>query len=180
MLTLANKIAYNGKIVMATKPPQDKYFPLGESCWIDIYGSCQGRHWIPEQREQVIKLLKQVLEAEKILPSLYIISPFRSVSYEMRSLLLRKKTQWARGISGIEDWVKQSVGTVHTFQGKEADSVILILGVDEKSRGAAQWAASEPNILNVAATRAKYRFYIVGSKSLWLRLRYFDSANELL
>lgn len=91
MLTLANKIAYNGKIVMATKPPQDKYFPLGESYWIDINGACLGRHWVPEQGEQVIKLLKQILEAEKTLPSLYIISPFRAVSYEMRSLLLRKK-----------------------------------------------------------------------------------------
>ena len=63
-----------------------------------------------------------------------------------------------------------NVGTVHTFQGKEAKIVYLILGADEASRGAAGWAVSEPNIMNVAATRAKEEFYIIGDKELYRSL----------
>lgn len=63
-----------------------------------------------------------------------------------------------------------NVGTVHTFQGKEAKIVYLILGADEASKGAASWAVSEPNIMNVAATRAKEEFYIIGDKELYNNL----------
>ena len=61
---------------------------------------------------------------------------------------------------------------LHTFQGKENDVVFLVLGADEQSTGAAAWAMGEknPNIMNVAATRAKKEFYIVGDKKLYLSL----------
>ncbi|MBD5564140.1 helicase [Clostridium botulinum] len=58
--------------------------------------------------------------------------------------------------------MKKSIGTVHTFQGKETPIVIICLGVDEDHEGAANWASNSPNILNVAVTRAKNRVIIVG------------------
>ena len=180
MFTLANTIAYDGKMVSATKANLEKNFPLGESGWIDIDSSCTGRHWVQEQGEIVVKLLQQIVAVDGVLPSLYIISPFRNVAIEMRSLLLKTRRKWASKIRNVNEWIKRSVGTVHTFQGKEADTVILLLGTDRNSQSAARWAASDPNILNVAATRAKYRFYIVGSKSLWSDLNYFDTASLLL
>lgn len=45
-----------------------------------------------------------------------------------------------------------------------------MLGADQQSSGAARWAVDEPNIMNVAATRAKEEFYIIGDKSLYLGL----------
>jgi superfamily I DNA and/or RNA helicase len=72
------------------------------------------------------------------------------------------------------------VGTVHTFQGKEADAVIFILGGDDDSQGALNWASDKPNILNVAATWAKYRLCVVGTHRLWSKLRNFDEASSLL
>ena len=57
------------------------------------------------------------------------------------------------------------VGTVHTFQGKEAPVVFFVLGADQQSSGAARWAVSEPNMMNVAATRAKEAFYIIGGRA---------------
>ena len=62
------------------------------------------------------------------------------------------------------------MGTVHTFQGKEAPIVFFVLGADSQSSGAARWAVSEPNMMNVAATRAKKEFYIIGDKKLYLGL----------
>jgi hypothetical protein len=180
MFEIANKIAYNNRMVTATRLHDDKRFPLGDSRWINIEGKCQGRHWVAAQGEEVVKLLTQAVEAEKALPNLYIISPFKSVSFELRDLLKQTKLRWAKGLTGVDEWIKRSIGTVHTFQGKEADAVILVLGADEQSRGAAAWASGKPNILNVAVTRAKYRFYIIGSKKLWAGLRYFSEASQWL
>ena len=60
------------------------------------------------------------------LPLVYVISPFKSVAREFRSLLGRTRTKWAPEVSGpaFEIWLKASVGTVHTFQGKEQETVV--------------------------------------------------------
>lgn len=80
----------------------------------------------------------------------------------------------------LQKWLQERVGTVHTFQGKEEDIVVMVLGADTEHRGAASWAASRPNLLNVALTRAKRRFYIVGDRTLWRTLPYFrEAANAL-
>ena len=48
--------------------------------------------------------------------------------------------------------------------------MFMVLGADSQSKGAAGWAVAEPNMMNVAATRAKKNFYIVGDKDLYLNL----------
>ena len=78
-------------------------------------------------------------------------------------------------------WINDHIGTVHTFQGKEAEAVILMLGAgrdaNEKSR---DWAGSTPNILNVAATRAKRRLYLLGDRTLWGGVGVFQEAARVL
>ncbi len=65
-------------------------------------------------------------------------------------------------------WLKDRAGTIHTFQGREADTVILLLGAPAKAQnGAREWAAGTPNILNVAVSRAKQNLYVVGSWKVW-------------
>lgn len=65
-------------------------------------------------------------------------------------------------------WTRERVGTVHTVQGREADSVILVLGAPMPAqRGARGWAGGAPNILIVAATRAQDNLYVVGSRTTW-------------
>ena len=63
---------------------------------------------------------------------------------------------------------------------KEANSVILLLGCDNNSKSSAQWVAQSANILNVAATRAKKRFAIIGDLELWGKLNFFKDAKEVL
>lgn len=36
----------------------------------------------------------------------------------------------------VETWIDNYCGTVHMFQGKEANEVIFLLGCDEKANGA--------------------------------------------
>lgn len=72
------------------------------------------------------------------------------------------------GIKDTKSWIDNRVGTVHTFQGKEAETVIFLLGAPNSNQyGARNWAASSVNLLNVAVSRAKRNFYIVGNKALW-------------
>lgn len=104
----------------------------------------------------------------------YVISPFRNVAYHLSHKL--KEIGFTRYGN---DGKPTNVGTVHTFQGKEADIVFLVLGCDEKSRGAARWAMSStnPNIMNVSATRAKEEFYIIGDLKLFMNIN-SDVINQ--
>ncbi|MFJ7922225.1 hypothetical protein ACIQ6U_21060 [Lysinibacillus fusiformis] len=47
-------------------------------------------------------------------------------------------------------------------QGREADLVYFIIGTGEQTEGAVDWTCSKPNLLNIAVTRAKQEFYVVG------------------
>jgi superfamily I DNA and/or RNA helicase len=68
----------------------------------------------------------------------------------------------------IREWLTDRIGTIHTVQGKEADSVILVLGAPKASQNRARsWAAGTPNILNVAVSRARQNLYVVGSYGAW-------------
>ena len=69
----------------------------------------------------------------------------------------------------VENWIideqNPHIGTVHTFQGREAKEVILLLGCDEKSISSANWV--NRNIVNVAVSRARYRLYVIGDVKVW-------------
>jgi hypothetical protein len=56
----------------------------------------------------------------------------------------------------------------------------MVLGCDHDTLAAAQWAAAKPNLLNVALTRARHRFFMIGDATLWGALRHFDVAREAL
>ncbi len=87
----------------------------------------------------------------------------------------------SRSAKEREAWVKTRVGTVHTFQGKEAEAVILMLGAGRGAKpGSRNWAGSTPNLLNVAATRAKRSLYIVGNRQEWQGAGVFTEAAHRL
>lgn len=184
MFELANLIAYDGRMINATDRNIDgRGFPLGKSRWEHVGGACTKKHWNPAQGRKVVEMLTSIINASQSLSDVYIISPFRNVSFELKELLRARlfKLVPKDKHDQVKDWIEKSIGTVHTFQGKEASCVIFVLGADRSSgRDAAEWAARKPNILNVAATRAKDRFYIVGDRGLWGQLPYFKDARKLL
>ncbi|WP_160716509.1 DEAD/DEAH box helicase [Chitinophaga solisilvae] len=155
MFTIANEIAYDNQMVKVTR---DKYVPviLGPACWIDVKTQRADGHIIPEETD-VLRRLADALKLAGDKRSAFIISPFKSVADHCQAV-----------------HKKLLCGTIHTFQGKEADIVFIILGSDPARPRAREWVAQSPNMLNVALTRARKYVYIIGNKDLWSRHRYFD------
>lgn len=189
MFSIANHIAYDGKMINAQSPTQVAAWAasLGESAWFDIAGDAIDKHYIDEQGQFLLRLFARTYQDHQGLQNIYIISPFRSVRKNIRKLILDMKN-WANMVPfsplphrvELWRWCRERIGTVHTFQGREEDVVILILGADKAHQGAANWAASKPNLLNVAVTRARQRLYVIGSVELWSRKNYFSVLARYL
>jgi hypothetical protein len=177
MFGISNRLAYDGGMVLARGKVVEegeltKLRPLlGESRWFDVAGKQGGpKHFIREQAEVVLRLVQAYAErgfaGEDDLPALFVISPFRSMADGLRKALCADLETRGHAPKAVDVWGTASVGTVHTFQGKEKETVILALG--GSSDGAIEWACSTPNILNVAVTRAQRRLYVVGDRTRWM------------
>ncbi|MBX9886967.1 MAG: ATP-binding protein [Flavobacteriaceae bacterium] len=166
MFSIANKIAYSDQMVKAIDTNSTETF-IGPSCWFNVSTAPTiiNKHVIKEEIELLILKITELrnigYEGE-----IYVISPFKSIASYCNEIL--------RGQPKI------SCGTIHTFQGKEADIVFLVLGSDPKSSGARNWASQKPNMINVALTRAKKRFYVIGNKKLWASCNYYSTMAKLL
>ncbi len=181
MFSIANKIAYNNTMLHGSDNiVENAPFVWGLSCWYDISGDVEGTHFVPKQAEFVLRMIRGYINANNALPNCYIITPFRHVKFGLQKYLWKKFSHPNISKETFDDWLDGRVGTVHTFQGKEEDFVILVLGVSLQNSGAASWASSKPNLLNVAVTRAKKRAYIVGCKKLWAGLDNFSCASAEL
>lgn len=172
MFDISNKISYSGNMVQG----EDAH---GISEWYDIKGRAVDKY-VAEQGDFLREKLKNmIMENPDIVNKqkediVYVISPFKNVAYQLSQEL--KKIGFTRY---DKNGKVTNIGTVHTFQGKEAPIVFLVLGADEKCIGAANWAmgTENPNIMNVAATRAKDEFYIIGDKKMYLSLN-SDVIND--
>ncbi len=157
MFSLSNAMAYNGQMVkVLADAPVDVL--TGDSGWIDVgTGTVHEGHSIAEELQVLADLLAKLTLYSG---TVFVISPFRSVA----EICKREHNDHGR----VE------CGTIHTFQGKEADIVILVLGTHRGDEAARNWVASSPNMLNVAITRAQKRLYVIGNRKVWERHAYFD------
>ncbi|MBP2859407.1 DNA helicase [Dickeya oryzae] len=169
MFDVSNSIAYAGQMVHAVGPkrPGSIGSALGRSRWIDVNGDAEAK-WCPEEGDTVVRMLKELAASGITNPDVFIITPFKIVEQNMRRRL-DSETDLLRAFGvKLDEWSRDRVGTIHTFQGREADTVILLLGAPKASQQRArQWAASPPNIINVAVSRAKQNLYVVGSAAAW-------------
>lgn len=152
MFDISNTISYNRNMV------QGNQGKVGEAYWYDVKGRASDKY-VKEQGEFLVEKIEELKKNGVEEKDIFVISPFKNVVLELKKVLKDKKLE-------IE------IGTVHIFQGKEAKVVFFVLGCDKNSKGAANWAvgSDNPNIMNVAATRAKERFYIIGDKELYTKL----------
>ncbi|GAF66839.1 hypothetical protein BTS2_3744 [Bacillus sp. TS-2] len=160
MFTISNEISYDGLMVQGKREEESQ----GKSLWCDITGKANDK-FVNEQAEYLKNLIDNRLqEMPELVDHIYVITPFRYVAYKLSIIL--DEINFTKRDKGKAT----NIGTVHTFQGKEAKIVYFVLGADSNSKGAASWAVSDPNMMNVAATRAKEEFYVIGDKKLYASL----------
>ncbi|MFC9250181.1 DEAD/DEAH box helicase [Amycolatopsis thailandensis] len=168
MFEISNTIAYGGDL-MIYGTNHDGDYP-GQNTWIDVRSGQSHGNWIPAEGEALLQLLTDLARDGVKTHEIRVISPFRDVVRGSKDIL----TERLGRDDHIRGFVHKNVGTVHTVQGQEANVVILVLGSKPNSTGARAWAAEKPNLLNVAASRAKRRLYIIGNHDNWKHLRYFN------
>ena len=194
MFSIANEIAYSRKMVFhawddpARRLPPEDSLDLGASAWVSVPGAADSKQSVPDQVTLVLHALVALYGKTGTLPPLYIVSPFKRIKYELTDRL-DSLEHW-RAVAGassvvpsktaLRDWCKARIGTVHTFQGKEESMIWMVLGCDQTTQAAASWAADKPNILNVALTRAKHRFFMIGDAALWGKQKHFSVACTAL
>ena len=179
MFGISNSIAYENLMVQAkiTKPSAIRDV-LGPSRWIDVEGRGQEK-WCPQEGTALLAQLRQLRDTG-CAPDFYVVTPFVVVQDRMREAL-RTSGLLDGWVENPYQWARERVGTVHTVQGREAEAVFFILGApDAQQRGARGWAGGRPNLLNVAATRAKEVLYVVGNRSLWKTAGVFQSLDDFL
>jgi hypothetical protein len=167
MFDIANITTYKGLMVQG-KGNDNSLLPRSQ--WIDVPSMTNSGHWIEDEGNHATSLVSKLQQQGISKDDIYLISPFRDVVNGLKNIFNENK---------LIDTTKR-VGTIHTVQGKEAKVVILVLGSDPNNDGARLWAAAKPNLLNVAATRAKDRLYIIGNKSKWKDKQYFKDAIQIL
>jgi hypothetical protein len=182
MFSLANNMAYNGRMIHGFNAEHITEKSVDEALtnhWLVASGGEADKQYRESHGEGLIELLNKLTVAGVELNSIYVITPFKAVKTALSELL----STWSAPSINYkirDNWIKKSVGTVHTFQGKENDVVILVLGCDEQDCGGAKWAASKPNLLNVALTRAKEHIFVIGDLAVWQELSWFsDVAGKL-
>ncbi len=158
MFGIANQIAYSNQMVNG-KQKTDCRLPISQ--WIPNQNTGEGKHWHASFMDDILRLLNKVDD-----PDWFIITPFVETATMIRKGLAGKGSNLDR------------IGTIHTFQGREARCVILVLCYDKRRPKAVSWAAGEPNLLNVAVTRACERLYVIGDRSVWARENYFNVMAE--
>lgn len=167
MFTISNQIAYGGAMVYGT-PNGSGENTLPPSCWIDVIGMKHQGHWIPEEGAKLDGLLENLVRGGVSPQQVLLLTPFRDVAKNLSPFTRKYKPYVAHA------------GTIHVAQGKEADVAILVLGGDPNRPGAKRWASEKPNLLNVAASRARNRFYVIGNRSEWARFPFYSQLSSIL
>ncbi|MFD0261774.1 AAA domain-containing protein [Kitasatospora indigofera] len=170
MFTISNEVAYGGLMVYGTdgKPfPDEEHAGLLPSRWLNTDDPTRppGAPWGDRDRRAFEYVLDRLGQHGVDLTRLRVIAPFRALVTECKKIC-GDRPGWTFEV------LDERCATVHRAQGKEADVVILVLGGGKP--GARDWAARTPHLLNVAASRAKRRLYVIGERGLWAPLPHFD------
>ena len=177
MFTVANELSYGGFMINKTIDPDNPIDPCKESCWITYdasnIGSSTGKdRYIQIQGQIAFELIQKLRARNMKFKDIFIITPFSTVAYGFKKYMESISddiVNWTDK-DNKSSWLKDNIGTVHTFQGKEAKVVIYMLGCqsDGSANGAIKWVNA--NNVNVAFTRAKEYVYVIGDATKWAEL----------
>lgn len=170
MFHISNQLSYDNTMLCKTIEPKQEVadkLVYRQSRWLNILGKERGNknHHVDEQASEALKIIERAFEKQSGCADIFVISPFSSVITGFIQHASKSDVLKSLGKDDLDSWLNNNCGTVHRFQGKEANEVIFLLGCDATAKGAVNWV--NDNIVNVAVTRAKYRLYVIGDETLW-------------
>ena len=146
IVKFSNDYVYQKTLIIKENDKQKDF--LGSNiCMIDVRGIQKGN--VNESELEVCgKIIDGLVNiyGKNVKKNIGIITPFKN-----QANLLKVK------FPDIES------GTVHVFQGKEKEIIIMSLVVDGYHKGGITFIGNSPNNLNVAFTRAKKQLIVVGN-----------------
>ena len=165
MFRLSNDIAYAGQMVHGGDPlaaMRSFEHPLERSTWFHVVGrpAWQGSRAIREEIDLLRDRLAHLRDHgyfNATTSKVIVISPFANIQGQARKAV--------RDVLDKDQINRVDVGTIHKFQGREADIVFLVLGSQPGVRGrrSREWAGLTENMLNVAVSRARKRLFVIGN-----------------
>jgi superfamily I DNA and/or RNA helicase len=196
MFDIANEIAYNGRMIKGEKSDKESVKNLipdyikgkPQSLWIhvDWEESKKEGQVVLDEIKALRKLLRDIedrlnehdIDIQKFVKdkNLFIITPFRDIKEHIEKEFKNSSSKLENAL--VNKSLGEFIGTIHTFQGKEAKIVIIVLG--GKGERSINWVASKPNMLNVALTRAKEYCFIIGDRSIWRNKQHFRTAVKYM
>ncbi|WP_245719995.1 DEAD/DEAH box helicase [Nocardia uniformis] len=157
---VANRLFYNGRLTVMTDV---RARPGGDGValrWHDVLGAAErarkGSWHNADEVRAVVELIGVLFESGELsdTTTIGVVTPFRPQAQAIEELV------------GGDDRIK--VGTVHTFQGGERDVMIFsLVATPDMPRGSIDWIDKQPNLWNVAITRARSQLHIVGDGRVW-------------
>ncbi len=106
----------------------------------------------PEEVELIERLIAYLLEQGYTLDEIGVISPYRAQADALKETLAKYGSEFERN----------SVGTVHTFQGGQK-AVIIFSTRQCRESDPVQFINRRPNLLYTAVSRARELFILVGN-----------------
>lgn len=160
---LANTLFYAPRdkpLTILTDPGRQRKVPaMPAATWIDSPGKAfRGRSGSWANRTEADRVTAGVTRLLAELPpsaTIGVVTPFAA-----QAALLQK--HWEHEPDRVR------VGTVHRFQGGECDAVIFsLVAAQDMSPGTMRFLEENPNLWNVAITRARAHLFVVGGADYW-------------
>jgi hypothetical protein len=172
IIGFSNRSFYGGALKLRTDLSHVPAMYQTRGCgvfWVDVKGQAQrpGPGNIFNAKEQKVlgslvpKLLRCLNDLGMDGAEIGIVTPFRAQSERIGRDLRRLPVPEGRVL----------VGTVHTYQGNERDIMIYsTVATRDLPEGTRRFVTENPNLLNVAVTRARLTLIVVGDHDFFVGL----------
>lgn len=154
-----NKKYYNNKLHIMTQSKSKE--PL---IFVEMGDNCSAvKNTAPAEAEMILNLVMHNRDKK-----IGVITPFVRQREYVEQLLKEQK------VEGV------TCGTVHAFQGDEKDVIVFSTALtDQTHSGTYGWLKNNKELINVAVSRAKEQFIVLGSSKNLERLHEADDEDDL-
>lgn len=159
IIDFSNRKFYQGRLrIMTERPRREAHSAIRH---VETQGRrLEGTSANPKEVEAVLKEIETIVENTPVdgpARTLGVVCPFRDHVDAIRDLLTRRLP------AAAIDRHEMVVGTAHSLQGDEKDIVIFSTSIDPGSHAASLRFLQNPNLFNVAVTRARSQVIVVTS-----------------